>query len=206
MTPNIAVLREWLETLPEWQYVDRVGTTNCRPIAGSQTYSQHSWSNALDIHFTPSFSEAAVGPAKEAGDRMVAKIVEAFGDDVYELIWQDDGHWDHIHVSLWPKGWLTPPCAGGIQRIKYEDGTVANAPFPLTVEEPMAIPAEDLTEQDVNTAKAWEEMFTQAGVATISSTKNLMLKLIQIAKNYPVTPAAGAELPDEEIVKIVRGV
>jgi hypothetical protein len=36
---------------------------------------------------------------------------------------------------LWPKGWLTPPCAGGAQRIKFEDGHVEYAPFPLTINE-----------------------------------------------------------------------
>ena len=36
---------------------------------------------------------------------------------------------------MWPKGWLTPPCKGGAQRIKFEDGHVEYAPFPLTIEE-----------------------------------------------------------------------
>lgn len=133
MTPNLQVVKDYIVTLPEWQYVKRVGVTNCRPIAGSQTYSQHSWSNALDIHFTSSVSVPATGEALAAGTRMVDKLLQRFGDDIFELIWQASGHWEHIHVSTWPKGWLTPPCAGGVQRIKYEDGTVQNAPFPLTI-------------------------------------------------------------------------
>lgn len=133
MTPNLQVVKDYIVTLPEWQYVKRVGVTNCRPIAGSQTYSQHSWSNALDIHFTSSVSVPATGEALAAGTRMVAALQDRFGEELYELIWQASGHWEHIHVSTWPKGWLTPPCAGGVQRIKYADGTVQNAPFPLTI-------------------------------------------------------------------------
>lgn len=134
-TPNADTVLEFVKSLPEWAYVDRVGVTNCRKISGQQTYSQHSWSNALDIHFTKAFSIPATGSALAAGGRMRSKILAEFGDHVSSLLWQTTDHWDHIHVDFWPKGWLTPPCAGGVQRIKYKDGTVVNGPFPLTIKE-----------------------------------------------------------------------
>ena len=55
--------------------------------------------------------------------------------------------------------------------------------------------ADGMTEQEVNTAKWWEAMFTEAGVVTQDSTKAMMRKLIQMAKNYPVEPAPGND-PD----------
>jgi hypothetical protein len=134
MTPNIQVVQNYIETLPEYAYVDRIGVFNCRKIAGSQSYSQHSWANALDIHFTSAVSIPAQGDALAAGTRMKAKILAEFGEDIYEMLWQVTGHWEHIHVSTWPKGWLTPPCAGGKQRIKNRDGSTAVADFPLTIE------------------------------------------------------------------------
>lgn len=121
MTPNIRVVRDWI--VNGWS-VKEIQVTNCRPIAGSVTYSQHSWSNALDVFVTPAM-----------GDDLAAALAQRFGDDIYELLWRVDGHFDHIHVSTYPKGWLTPPCAGGVQRIKYENGVVTNGPFPLTIDQ-----------------------------------------------------------------------
>ena len=133
MTPNLQVVRDFIEDQPTWPWVKRVGVTNCRKIAGSQTYSQHSWSNAMDIHFTDSVGTPATGAAKTAGTAMKNAILAEFGEHIYEMLWQVSGHYDHIHVSTWPKGHLTPPCAGGVQRIKYKDGTAVAAPFPLTI-------------------------------------------------------------------------
>jgi hypothetical protein len=145
MTPNLEVVFEFVKSLPEWALVDRIGVTNCRKIAGSQTYSQHSWSNAMDIHFTPSFSIPATGEALAAGTRMRDKIRVQFEEYVNSILWQTTDHWDHIHVDLWPKGHLTPPCAGGLQRIKFENGSVQTAPFPLTIkEEDMPLSDEDV--------------------------------------------------------------
>lgn len=133
MTPNLQVVRNYIALLPSYAYVKKIGVTNCRKIAGSQTYSQHSWSNAMDIHFTDSVTIPAKGAALAAGNDMKAAILATFEPHIYEMIWQSTGHYDHIHVSTWPKGYLTPPCAGGAQRIKYENGTWEYAPFPLTI-------------------------------------------------------------------------
>jgi hypothetical protein len=135
MTPNLQIVRNFIATLPEWDFVHRVGVTNCRKIAGSSSYSQHSWSNALDIHFTASVGTPATGAALAAGTSMKQKILNKFEPHINEMLWQVSGHWEHIHVSTWPKGWLTPPCADGAQRIKYENGTVVAGPFPLTINE-----------------------------------------------------------------------
>ena len=37
-------------------------------------------------------------------------------------LWRVKNHYNHIHVDFWPRGWATPPCAGGSPRYKYPDG------------------------------------------------------------------------------------
>lgn len=177
MTPNLKVIHNYIKTLPEYEHVNRVGITNCRRIGSGQTYSQHSWSNALDIHFTSSFSIPATGAALAAGNRMRDKLREAFDDDLYELIWQAPSHWEHIHVSTYPRGWLTPPCAGGAQRIRFRDGTVQDAPFPLTIKEEDMVSRSDKADEGVVSLKPnFDEMvnlgvmsrFTQPGGVTFN--------------------------------------
>jgi hypothetical protein len=36
---------------------------------------------------------------------------------------------------MWPKGWLTPPCAGGELRLKYKSGLITKGPWPQTIQE-----------------------------------------------------------------------
>jgi hypothetical protein len=97
---------------------------------------------------------------KRDGDIVYDALMEEFEGHVYEHIWQKPGHYDHIHFSTYPKGWLTPPCAGGTQRIKYEDGTVVNGPFPLTIEgDDMAI----LTDAEQTELKNWLRFLRDMG-------------------------------------------
>jgi len=123
MTPNLKIIYDYIKA----KYGLAIGVTNCRKISGSQTYSQHSWSNAGDIYT----------PDKGLQDTLAADLRMTFGSHVRNILtWRyNDAHWNHVHVDMWPKGWLTPPCAGGVQRIKFEDGHVEYAPFPLTIEE-----------------------------------------------------------------------
>ncbi|KKL22192.1 hypothetical protein LCGC14_2437910, partial [marine sediment metagenome] len=46
MTPNLRIINDYIKV----SYDLAIGVTNCRRISGSQTYSQHSWSNAIDIY------------------------------------------------------------------------------------------------------------------------------------------------------------
>ncbi len=96
-------------------YSLQIGVYNCRRISGSQTYSQHSWSNAIDIYTAN----------KGFQDRMAAELKKEFGPHIRNILtWRyNAAHWNHIHVSMWPKGLYTPPCKGGALRVKHKDGT-----------------------------------------------------------------------------------
>ena len=123
ITPNLNVVLQYVTAL----YDLPVGITNCRRIGGSQTYSQHSWSNAVDIHTTN----------KDLQDDIAADLRATFGDALRNVLtWRfNSAHWNHVHVDMWPKGWLTPPCRGGELKIKYKDGHVTiNEPFPSNIE------------------------------------------------------------------------
>jgi len=141
MTPNLEVVYHYIRA----EYGLPIGVTNCRRISGSQTYSQHSWSNAGDIYTTN----------RDLQDQIKADLLERFPDHVRNVLsWRyNAAHWNHVHVDMWPKGWLIPPCAGGAQRIKYKDGTVEYAPFPLTIKED-DMPLNELDKTTVDIAYA----------------------------------------------------
>lgn len=115
-------LGELQEAFPEV----RAGVWNCRKISGTNTWSQHSWGNALDLHH--------VGWPYEISDRNYA-----FLDPIYAwlktyqeelsirvLLWRVKDHHNHIHLDGWPKGYGQPPCDGGSLRMQYNDGRVVN--------------------------------------------------------------------------------
>ena len=108
MTPNLRVLVEW--TINNYG-PKHIGIYKCRPIADSQTYSQHSWRNAGDIW----------GPIALLDEISVA-LDEQFGEHIRYKLWRRKNHWDHIHVDMWPRGLYTPPCAGGSLRVQHKDG------------------------------------------------------------------------------------
>lgn len=146
-TPNLNVVYEYVKAV----YDLPIGVTSCRRIAGSQTYSQHSWSNAGDIYTTN----------KDLQDRIAADLWAGFGEHIRNILtWRyNAAHWNHIHVDMWPKGWLTPPCKGGALRIKYADGNITvGEPFPMSIKE------EDmpLTEKEMNkiAEKVWYFLIT----------------------------------------------
>lgn len=95
------------------------GIFNCRPIAGSSSWSQHAWGNAED------FSDDGVA-AKEAerwfhSNKSRLPIAELIGrGKIWTRARADEGfralsssanqHHDHWHVSAHPLGAGTPPC------------------------------------------------------------------------------------------------
>ncbi len=89
------------------------GVTNCRKISGSITWSQHAWSNALDIH---------------GGEDVLDQIAQYLGGrpDIKVMLWQVRNHYDHIHVDTWPTGIGTPPCAGGALRTRSKNGEISD--------------------------------------------------------------------------------
>jgi len=113
-------------------YIAKGEVFSCRPIAGTSTWSQHSWGNAIDL-----FPKAPVGD--DAGDRVkireavvrqatrrtwanrgrklaVAEVIDHSG----RRIWTPSQGWhtytgttgDHVHVSGSPLRSGKPPCAG----------------------------------------------------------------------------------------------
>lgn len=102
-----------LDTLKEkWPNLE-YQVWNCRKIAGSTTYSQHSWGNAIDI----------LGPTKTLDE--VAFWLQEHRDqlDIRVLLWRVKNHYDHIHIDFWPKGYGTPPCVNSLPPIwQYPDG------------------------------------------------------------------------------------
>ena len=100
---------------------------NCRPIAGSTTWSQHSWpgGNARDI-FGP---DHLPSPTSQALLDVVAAYLRAnqqrFG--IKRILWRVKDHYNHIHVDMWPTGYSKPPCGGGVERYKYSDGRIVTA-------------------------------------------------------------------------------
>ncbi len=111
MTPNMQVVYDYVEL----KYDLPVGIYNCRRISGSQTYSQHSWSNANDYYTED----------KGLQDHIAAALRDEYGDQIRNILtWRyNSAHWNHIHVDMWPKGLYTPPCAGGSLRVRHEDRT-----------------------------------------------------------------------------------
>ena len=114
MTPNMQVVHDYVLR----DYGRDVGVYTCRRISGSQTYSQHSWSNANDIYTED----------KGLQDQIAADIKYQFGDNIRNVLtWRyNAAHWNHLHVDMWPKGYLTPPCKGALLRVKHKNGNIGS--------------------------------------------------------------------------------
>jgi len=186
MTPNLRIVNDYIRA----KYGLAIGVTNCRKIAGSQTYSQHSWSNAGDIYTTN----------KDLQDKVAADIKATFGPHVRNVLtWRyNAAHWNHVHVDMWPKGWLTPPCDGGTQLIKYKDGTVASTAFPLTIEEDT-----DMAILTVAEEKKLRQFLVE--LDNVNSNVSFVRYLIPWFRKWRrFLPADFDTLPASEVVTITR--
>jgi hypothetical protein len=195
MTPNLNVVLKYVNK----RYDLPVGVTNCRRIAGSQTYSQHSWSNAGDIY---------TWDDRDFQDLIAADLEKRFGNNIRNILtWRyNNAHTNHIHIDMWPKGWLTPPCAGGELRIKYADGNVTvNEPFPMTIKEDkgMAILTND---EQIELQEFLQEL------RNVNSNVSFVRYIIPWFRSWrSFEPADFAEegsasLPPSEVVTIVRNI
>ena len=99
----------WREFPGMWQ---NWGIHVCRKIAGSASWSQHSWDDAVDF---------GVGNDKQAGDAINAWLgrnEHKYGGYCERLWWLSNTgdatteHRDHIHLSLAPCHHGVPPCSG----------------------------------------------------------------------------------------------
>lgn len=211
-TPNVDAVIDWVEA--EYPDLPRIQTTNCRPIAGSSTWSQHSWANAADIFVD-----------RQTGDELAPQLRTMFGPHIRTLLWQVKDHYDHIHVDFWPTGISTPPCAGGTLRVRYRDGTVGDT-FTLTIQSKGDDMWEYLNIDESLVRHAWEQGWLQPKT---TSTLNYFLGLLPelqkaesanpdwlnfrravtngIARYQPDTPEAGLteaqvrELASSEILR-----
>lgn len=127
----------------------RFERVNCRRIAGSLTWSQHSWpgGNARDI-FGP---DKLASPSSQALLDEVATYLRiqrlTFGIKV--ILWRVPNHYNHVHVDMWPTGWGLPPCAGGEERYRYSNGRIVYAHNGNVAPQGIFDPAMSFTPQEV---------------------------------------------------------
>ena len=138
-----------------WPHLQRqfpelvAGVWNCRKISGSSSWSQHSWGGAGDLtHRDWGYS---TNPAHQAYLDEVAAWLQLHRTElsIWSYLWRVASHYDHIHVDFEPRGASTPPCAGGLLKSKYKDGSVVNGdPGPVNG---IWLPEEDTEMMDLET-------------------------------------------------------
>lgn len=109
MTPNVAAIVA--DVRARFALTD-VQTTNCRKIAGSTSWSQHSWVNGADLFASPRIL-----------DDVATYIRATYSDVIAHVLWKVKDHFTHVHFDTWPQGISTPPCAGGTLKVRHKDGT-----------------------------------------------------------------------------------
>ena len=104
----------------------KAGITNCRKIARTNTYSQHSWGNALDIYHKD--FGYSTNRKHQAWLDEVHRWIKTYFDElsIRTLLWRVRDHYNHIHADPWPKGYSTPPCAGGRLLMQYNNRTIVS--------------------------------------------------------------------------------
>jgi hypothetical protein len=102
ITPSIARLQA--EVFARFPGTTNAGVFNCRKIAGSKTWSQHAWGNALDIKV----------PNLATGDAVFGWLqINKSRLGLGRILWRVKDHFDHLHVEGLETGGGEPPCAGG---------------------------------------------------------------------------------------------
>jgi hypothetical protein len=103
-----------------YSFAQNWGIFNCRPVAGSSTWSQHSWANALDVGASTmdqlwTIANRLVEEQKEGRDLEGIVYTVICGN----RIWRKDLGWNpytgiyhtHVHVDAYPNFDGRPPCA-----------------------------------------------------------------------------------------------
>ncbi|MCL1599477.1 MAG: peptidoglycan-binding protein [Actinomycetia bacterium] len=105
----------------------KAGHWNCRFIVETTKYSEHAWGNAGDLYHKDWGYSTNAWPQAYL-DEVYAWIRTYFEElSIRTLIWRKKDHFNHIHIDGWPKGYGTPPCAGGTLRMQQNNGTVVFA-------------------------------------------------------------------------------
>lgn len=113
---NDRVDRAFTEILTHWPNAENWGICACRDVAGTSSWSQHAYCNAIDINSSSdSMYQIAGYLLQNANDLSVHTII------YHRQVWSRetpywhyyDGvnpHYDHVHVDFDPQGAGTPPC------------------------------------------------------------------------------------------------
>ena len=90
----------YAQTKAQFPRVTNMGIYNYRKIAGTNTWSEHAWANAVDFGV----------PSMAYGDTVKRWLANQTGRfNIDNLLWRVEGHYDHIHVDFnWNHG-STPP-------------------------------------------------------------------------------------------------
>lgn len=116
-TGNDRVDRAFTEILSKWPNIENWGTCACRDIAGSSTWSQHSWCNAIDMNGQDAvmleISRWLVANADHLSVHTVIYARQAWSRETPYWHYYDgvNPHYDHVHVDFDPQGYGYPPCA-----------------------------------------------------------------------------------------------
>jgi hypothetical protein len=117
---NERIDRIYTFVFKKYSFAQNWGIYNCRKVAGSSTYSQHAWANALDVGASTPEQLAIVAQdlvrAQEPGGEL-ENIVQTV--IVANRVWRKGDGWlpytgiyhSHVHVDASPNYSGTPPCA-----------------------------------------------------------------------------------------------
>lgn len=110
-----------IEAFPQLTF----GRYNRRLMAGTTSWSQHSWpgGNARDIYIR---YDSTITPEETAFLDVVAAYINKNKQqlNVRYLLWKNNAaHYNHIHIDFWPKGYGTPP-PGYPERYQYPNGRI----------------------------------------------------------------------------------
>ena len=114
-------IRDYIED--RWPDVTSKGVYNRRPIAGTSTWSQHSWANAWDIgppKDEPYYNAPTLTEIAKHMRALRDKGTLVNGAKIGTILWQVKNHYDHIHIERAPKQTGTPPMNPPL--IDYEGG------------------------------------------------------------------------------------
>lgn len=169
----------------------KFGIYNRRKIAGSSTWSQHSWPNALDLFFTRYGDTSGEHQAElqEVHDwlRLRRGLL-----NIRTLLWQTRNHYDHIHIDFWPKGHGTPSTSrgGDDNTYSYPDGTKVSQGKLLEQEEDLAI----LTDEEQTKLRKFLDLLDN-----MESSVYFVIPTVKIAR------ALDEDEPDLGITDMVGG-
>ena len=139
-TPNVQhIVDDVLDRFPGTS----VGAWACRRIAGTLTWSQHSWTdgrwegNAADV-----FAWRNGRPNMSLLDAVYGYLESAYPMTTAHTLWRVKNHYDHVHFDTWPQGFGKPPCQGGSLIVVNRDGSFSKH-FHYSIEDDMPLTAED---------------------------------------------------------------